>query len=107
MVETGFTRAKNAAHTMTMNFMVYGIGMLGYWICGYALQMGGVGAVAVLGGTAPLNHEFTVNLFGHPFGLFGLNRIPFHWERVLGVVLLAVGAAVAWARAGRKAAAPA
>ena len=72
MVETGFTRAKNAAHTMSMNFMVYGIGMLGYWICGYALQMGGVGAVAVLGGTAPLNHEFVVNLFGHPFGLFGL-----------------------------------
>ena len=25
MVETGFTRAKNAAHTITMNFMVYGI----------------------------------------------------------------------------------
>jgi Amt family ammonium transporter len=72
MVETGFTRAKNAAHTMTMNFMVYAIGMLGYWVCGYALQMGGVGAVAVLGGTPPLNHEFTVTLFGHPFGLFGL-----------------------------------
>ena len=34
MVETGFTRAKNAAHTMSMNFMVYPIGMLGYWICG-------------------------------------------------------------------------
>jgi Amt family ammonium transporter len=45
--------------------------MLGYWICGYALQMGGVGAVSVLGGTAPLNSEFTVNLFGHTFGLFG------------------------------------
>ena len=29
MVETGFTRAKNAAHTMRMNFMVYPIGMLG------------------------------------------------------------------------------
>jgi Amt family ammonium transporter len=72
MVETGFTRAKNAAHTMSMNFMIYPIGMLGFWICGYALQMGGVGAVAVLGGTAPLNHEVTVNLFGHPFGLFGL-----------------------------------
>src|SRR5712691_8703459 len=28
LVETGFTRAKNAAHTMTMNFMVYGIAML-------------------------------------------------------------------------------
>src|SRR6266542_5466393 len=72
MVETGFTRAKNVAHTMSMNFMVYAIGMLGYWICGYAIQMGGVGALAALGGTAPLNHEFTVTLFGKTFGLFGL-----------------------------------
>ena len=72
LVETGLTRAKNVAHTMGMNFMVYAIGMLGFWVCGYALQMGGVGTVAVLGGTAPLNHEFTVNLFGKSFGLFGL-----------------------------------
>ena len=28
LVETGFTRAKNAAHTMSMNFMIYPIGML-------------------------------------------------------------------------------
>lgn len=40
MVETGFTRAKNAAHTMAMNLMVFVFGVLGYWICGYALQMG-------------------------------------------------------------------
>jgi ammonium transporter, Amt family len=46
--------------------------MIGYWICGYALQMGGVGAVSVLGGTPGLNHEVVVNLFGHPFGLMGL-----------------------------------
>jgi Amt family ammonium transporter len=72
MVETGFTQSKNVAHTMTMNFMVYAVGMLGFWICGYALQMGGVGAVAVLGGTPGLNHEFTVTLFGKTFGLFGL-----------------------------------
>ena len=26
LVETGFTRAKNAAHTMSMNFMVYALG---------------------------------------------------------------------------------
>ncbi len=71
MVETGFTRAKNAAHTMSMNFAVYPIGMLGYWICGFALQMGGVGAVAALGGTPPLTGEFTVNLFGKAFDLFG------------------------------------
>jgi Amt family ammonium transporter len=71
LVETGFCRAKNAAHTMAMNFMIYPIGLLGYWICGFALQFGGVGAVAALGGTAPLNSEFTLTLFGHPFGLFG------------------------------------
>jgi len=71
MVETGFTRAKNAAHTFSMNYMVYPIGMFGYWVCGFAMQMGGVGAVAALGGTAPLNSEFVINLFGHPFGLMG------------------------------------
>jgi ammonium transporter, Amt family len=69
--ETGFTRAKNASHTMAMNMMVYGIGLLGYWACGYALQMGGVGAVAALGGTAPLSSEYTITIAGHSFGLFG------------------------------------
>jgi len=73
LCETGFTRAKNASHTMAMNIMVYGIGLLGYWICGYALQMGGGGGSATLGGTMGLlNNEFTINLFGKDFGLFGL-----------------------------------
>src|SRR5262245_14384521 len=73
MVETGFCRAKNAAHTMSMNFMVYPLGMFAYWVCGYALQMGGVGAVVPLGSsTAVLNSEFTINLFGHSMGLFGM-----------------------------------
>ena len=71
MAETGFTRAKNAGHTMAMNFMVYAIGMLGYWICGFALQMGGVGGVATLGGAGTLNGEFAVSILGHDFGLFG------------------------------------
>jgi Amt family ammonium transporter len=72
MVETGFTQAKNAGHTMAMNFMVYPLGMLGYWICGFALQMGGVGGVASLGGgTGLLANEFTIHLFGKDFGLFG------------------------------------
>jgi len=71
MVETGFTRAKNVAHTMSMNFMVYALGMLGFWICGFAIQMGGVGAVGALGGTPGLNHEAAITLFGKSFGLFG------------------------------------
>ena len=71
MVETGFTRAKNVAHTMSMNLMIYGIGMLGYWICGYAFQMGGMGAVPSLGAPG-LNHELSVNIAGKSFGLLGL-----------------------------------
>jgi Amt family ammonium transporter len=72
LVETGFTRAKNVAHTMMMNFMVYAIGMIGFWIMGFALQMGGVGALATLGGTGVLDGEFTISLFGKEFGLFGM-----------------------------------
>ena len=72
MVETGFCRAKNASHTMLMNFLVYAIGMTGYWVLGFALQMGGVGALSALGnGTAGLDSEFTISLLGKDFGLFG------------------------------------
>jgi ammonium transporter, Amt family len=71
IVETGLARAKNANHTMMMNFMVYGVGMLAYWLIGFAIQEGGVGAVANLGGTAPLSSEFAVTLFGKSWGLFG------------------------------------
>ncbi len=42
LVETGFTRAKNVSHTMLMNMMVFCIGALGYWVCGFAFQFGGV-----------------------------------------------------------------
>ncbi|MBF0481867.1 MAG: ammonium transporter [Desulfovibrionaceae bacterium] len=73
LCETGFTRAKNASHTMGMNIMVYGTGLLGFWICGYALQMGGGGGSPTLGGTMGiLNSEFSINLFGKDFGLWGL-----------------------------------
>jgi transporter family-2 protein len=32
------------------------------------------------------------------FGLFGLEKIPFRWERLLGIVLLAAGAALSLRR---------
>jgi len=71
VVESGLCRAKNANHTMMMNFMVYGVGMLAYFLIGFPLQMGGAGAVANLGGTPVLNSEFTFHLFGKDIGLFG------------------------------------
>jgi Amt family ammonium transporter len=42
LVETGFTRAKNVSHTMLMNMMVFCIGAIGYWICGFAFEFGAV-----------------------------------------------------------------
>jgi Amt family ammonium transporter len=40
LVETGFTRAKNAAHTMMMNLVIFALGVVGWFVCGYALMFG-------------------------------------------------------------------
>jgi len=73
LVETGLTRAKNVSHTMAMNFMIYPLGMLGFYVCGFAFMFGGMGAIGTMGGYAGLSNELTINLFGKPFGLIGLN----------------------------------
>ena len=72
IVETGLIRAKNANHTMMMNFMVYGLGLFAYWVCGFAIQIGGTAPIANLGGAYPLDQEFVLNLFGKPWPLFGM-----------------------------------
>jgi len=79
LVETGLIRAKNAAHTMSMNFMVYALGMFGFFVCGFALMCGGlngtaIGGPASLGGVPTLNHMFTIGSAvngDHGWGLFG------------------------------------
>ena len=90
IVETGLCRAKNANHTMMMNFMVYGVGMLAYWLIGFAIQEGGVGAVANLGGTAPLSAEATMKLFGKDVGLWGKNGffLVHHGTYDVGVMVM-------------------
>jgi Amt family ammonium transporter len=79
LVETGLIRAKNAAHTMSMNFMVYGIGMIGFFICGFAFMCGGangtaIGGPATLGGTPTLHSMLTLGSAingDHGWGLLG------------------------------------
>jgi Amt family ammonium transporter len=79
LVETGLCRAKNASHTMSMNFMVYALGMFGFFVCGFALMCGGYNGTAIggpgqLGGLPTLNSMFTVgsSVAGdHGWGLFG------------------------------------
>ncbi len=78
LVETGMTRAKSAAHTMGMNFLVYSIGIVGYWTIGFGLQMGGVGALATFGGDATLSREFSIDVGGQAWGLFGQSGFFLH-----------------------------
>ena len=70
LLETGFVRSKNAGHVMFMNLSIFFIGVLAYWISGYALQMGSVAGLSQLGGVAVANGEFSIKLLGHDFGLF-------------------------------------
>ncbi len=41
LVETGFCRAKHAAHVVATNFAVFGLGFVGFFFVGFALAFGG------------------------------------------------------------------
>jgi Amt family ammonium transporter len=71
MVETGFTRAKNAVNTMAMNLIVYPIGVLGFWLVGYGLMQGGVAIWPSLGHRLIGAHEIGLSIGGHTLGLLG------------------------------------
>jgi Amt family ammonium transporter len=71
LLESGLTRAKNVAHTMGMNFLVYAVGALGYWAVGFALQMGGTPAPASLGADPRAVSEISVTALGQTWGVFG------------------------------------
>jgi len=60
MVETGLCRAKNVSHTMAMNFMIYPLGMLGFYVCGFAFMFGGFGSAATMGGPAVMDGVFSI-----------------------------------------------
>src|SRR5437867_1793838 len=65
LVETGLCRGKNAAHTMSMNFMVYALGMFGFFVCGFAFMCGGangtnIGGPGQLGGVLTLDSMIAI-----------------------------------------------
>jgi ammonium transporter, Amt family len=85
MVETGLCRAKNAAHTMSMNLMIYAFGCTAFWAYGFAIGWGnwingpvGPGWYASLGpGTSVLNSGWGLGLTdaaagAYKYGLIGL-----------------------------------
>jgi Amt family ammonium transporter len=71
LLETGSARKKNALHTMAMNLIIYPIGVVCFFLVGYAFMMGGISRVPSLGGAVVDHHELAVTLAGHRFGLIG------------------------------------
>ena len=66
LVETGFTRAKNAAHTMSMNLVIFALGTFGWFVCGYALMYGSVSVPGL--GITPLGSPISIgdwNIVSH------------------------------------------
>src|SRR6202161_436875 len=41
LVTSGLCRAKNAGQVVTMNFMIFPLSILGFWVCGFTLMFGG------------------------------------------------------------------
>ena len=82
-VETGLCRAKNAAHTSAMNFMIYPLGCFAFWAYGFALGWGNwfngpvpPGWYASLGpGLSSLNEGWGLGATGNgvfTYGILGL-----------------------------------
>ena len=69
MVETGFTRSKNAVHTMAMNFVIYPVGIVGFWLVGYGVAFGGVEGWSSLGIGSTDHAELGIRLGSRFFGL--------------------------------------
>ena len=74
MVETGFTRSKNAVNTMAMNLIIYPIGILGFWLTGYGFMMGGVAHWPSLGAAAIGHHELSITVGAHAYGILGFSK---------------------------------
>lgn len=66
LVETGFCRAKNAAHVVMTNFAIFGLGMIGFFAAGFALMFGAI-SVPIIGFTEPLGSMVGAD----GWGLFG------------------------------------
>ena len=74
MVEAGFTRAKNCAHTVAMNLMDYCICAIAWWAVGFAFMFGGSGDALTSGmgpGGENLNVLIGPEIGGNQWGLIG------------------------------------
>jgi Amt family ammonium transporter len=77
LVETGFCRAKHAAHVVSTNFAIFGLGFVAYFILGYGLMFGGYSLPLIGLDSAPgenfIGSGHWVFLWKGGFGLTDLN----------------------------------
>jgi Amt family ammonium transporter len=69
LVETGFTQKKNAAHVMSTNFAIFGLGFVGFLFVGFPLAFGGF-SFSIFGLNTPMD--------AHP--LIGSGNWAFLWK---------------------------
>jgi Amt family ammonium transporter len=74
LVETGFCRAKHASHVVSTNFAIFGLGFIGYFVCGFAFMFGGYSDVG-LTGTSIFGYTHAI---GKP--LIGSGHWVFLWQ---------------------------
>ena len=70
MVETGFCRAKHAAHVVSTNFAVFGLGMVGFFLVGFPLMFSNFSYAGYFGLDAPLSADRLIG-FGNWTFLWG------------------------------------
>ena len=68
LVETGFCRAKHAAHVVSTNFAIFGLGFIGFFFIGFPLAFGGF-STSLIGLDAPIGGN-----------LLGSGNWVFLWE---------------------------
>ncbi len=78
LLETGLCRAKNAAHTMSLNLLAYALGVTAFWAVGFALMFGGSGSA-----------HHSAGSFGHLGEIIGFKnlwgfRLGGHWWAIIG-----------------------
>ena len=74
MVETGFCRSKHAAHVVTTNLAIFGLGMVGFFFIGFPLMFGGYSYPGYFGLDAALGSS-----------LVGSGSWVFAWKGPIGL----------------------
>lgn len=81
MVETGFTRAKNAGNIIMKNLMDFAIGSIVFWVIGYGIMFGSAGSI--FGG---------IDLF--TLGEYDTGSVPFWVHFMFNTVFCATAATI-------------